>query len=143
MTDGYVNASSVGAIAIAESDPNVLYVGMGESCIRGNVSFGDGVYRSTDGGATWTHLGLVATRHIARVRVHPKDPDLVYVAALGHVFGPNPERGVCRSKDGGKTWDPILQVLDRTGAIDLNVPGAPLPVGLRKRRRGVRSLPVG
>lgn len=121
VTDGYVNSSSVGAIAVAASDPNVLYVGMGESCIRGNVTFGDGVYKSTDGGETWGHLGLEATRHIARVRVHPTNPDVVYVAALGHAFGPNPERGIYRSKDGGKTWEPILQVSDRTGAIDLSM----------------------
>lgn len=121
VTDGSVNSSSVGAIALAVSDPNVLYAGMGESCIRGNVTFGDGVYRSTDGGETWKHLGLEATRHIARVRVHPNDPDLVYVAALGHAFGPNPERGVYRSKNGGKTWEVVLQVSDRTGAIDLSM----------------------
>ena len=110
ISDGYVNSASVGAIAIAPSDPNVLYVGMGEACIRGNVSFGDGVYRSTDGGRTWTHRGLTDTRHISRVRIHPQNPDLVYVAALGHAFGPNPDRGVFRSSDGGEHWEKVLFV---------------------------------
>src|SRR5713101_4109887 len=82
-----------------------VYAGMGESTIRGDVSHGDGVYRSTDAGRTWAHLGLADTRHIGRVRVHPRDPDLVYVAALGHAFGPNRERGVYRSCDGGRTWE--------------------------------------
>ena len=92
---------------------------MGESCIRGNVSHGDGVYRSTDAGKTWTHVGLRDTMQIGRIRVHPRDPDLVYVAALGHTWGPNAERGVFRSKDGGKTWSKVLFVDDRTGAVDL------------------------
>src|SRR5204862_3288774 len=106
---------------VADSDPNVVYAGMGEACIRGNVSHGDGVYRSTDAGRTWTHVGLRETRQIARVRVHPRDPDLVYVAALGHTFGPNAERGVFRSKDGGRSWQNVLFVDDRTGAIDLDM----------------------
>ena len=88
VSDDFFKTSAVGAIAVAESDPNVIYAGMGEACIRGNVSYGDGVYKSTDGGATWANVGLQDTRHIARVRVHPKNPDLVYVAALGHAFGP-------------------------------------------------------
>ena len=108
ITDGQVKTGSVGAIAVAPSDPNVLYVGMGESCIRGNVSHGDGVYRSTDAGKTWTHVGLRDTMQIGRIRVHPLDPDLVYVAALGHTWGPHAERGVFRSKDGGKTWSKSL-----------------------------------
>ena len=99
-----MKTGSVGAIAVAPSDPNVVYVGMGESCIRGNVSHGDGVYRSTDAGKTWTHVGLRDTRQIGRIRVHPQNPDLVYVAALGHAWGPHAERGVFRSRDGGKTW---------------------------------------
>ncbi len=121
ISDGYLQTAAVGAIAVAESDPNVLYVGMGEACIRGDVSHGDGVYKSTDGGKTWTHLGLEDTRHIARVRIHPKDPDLVYVAALGHAFGPNMQRGVFRSADGGKTWDHILFRSEKAGAIDLSM----------------------
>jgi photosystem II stability/assembly factor-like uncharacterized protein len=83
VSDGYLHTAAVGAIAVADSDPNVIYVGMGECCIRGDVSHGDGVYRSTDAGQTWTHLGLEDTRHIARIRIHPHNPDLVYVAALG------------------------------------------------------------
>lgn len=119
ISDSLFQTGSVGAIAVAESDPNVIYVGMGEACIRGNVSPGDGVYKSDDGGKTWKHLGLAETQTIARVRVHPKNADLVYVAALGHVFGPNPERGIYRSTDGGKTWVKILYKNEKTGAIDL------------------------
>ncbi|HLW00873.1 MAG TPA: hypothetical protein VKT82_19595 [Ktedonobacterales bacterium] len=119
VTDGFFKRASVGAIAVADSDPNVIYVGMGETTIRGNVSHGDGVYKSTDGGQTWTHLGLEKTRNIAKVRVHPHNPDLVYVAALGHAHGPNPERGVYRSRDGGKTWEQVLFRSENAGAIDL------------------------
>ena len=103
VSDGFFRTAAVGALAVAASDPNVVYAGMGESTIRGDVSHGDGVYRSTDAGRTWSHLGLADTRHIGRVRVHPRDPDLVYVAALGHAFGPNDERGVFRSRDGGRS----------------------------------------
>jgi photosystem II stability/assembly factor-like uncharacterized protein len=119
ISDGYFRTAAVGALAVADSDPNVIYAGMGECCIRGDVSHGDGVYRSTDGGKTWAHLGLEDTRHIARVRIHPRNPDVVYVAALGHVYGPNLQRGVFRSTDGGKTWDHILFRSDKAGAIDL------------------------
>ncbi len=119
VSDGQVKTGSVGALAVAPSDPNVVYAGMGESCIRGNVSHGDGVYRTSDGGKTWAHLGLRETMQIGRVRVHPRDPDVVYVAALGHTWGPNAERGVFRSKDGGKTWSKVLFVDDKTGAVDL------------------------
>src|SRR5207245_3158840 len=87
----------------------------------GNVSHGDGVYRSTDGGRTWIHVGLRDTRQIGRVRVHPRDPDLVYVAALGHAFGRSAERGVFRSRDGGRTWQKVLYVDDKTGAVDLDM----------------------
>lgn len=119
VSDGYFKRASVGAIAVAPSDPNVIYVGMGETSIRGNVSHGDGVYKSTDGGKTWIHLGLEDTRHIAKVRIHPQNPDLVYVAALGHAHGPNAERGVYRSKDGGKTWEQILFRSEDAGVSDL------------------------
>jgi len=119
ISDGFFRRASVGALAMAESDPNVVYAGMGECGMRGNVTHGDGVYRSTDGGATWVHAGLADTQNIARVRVHPRDPELVYVAAFGHRFGPNPERGVYRSRDGGLTWERILSRGDRAGAIDL------------------------
>lgn len=119
MSDGFFKRASVGALAVAASDPNVIYAGMGECCIRANVSHGDGVYRSTDAGATWSHCGLEATRHIGRVRVHPTNPDLVYVAALGHAHGPNDERGVYRSRDGGSTWELILHHSPDAGAVDL------------------------
>ena len=117
--DGPLGTGSVGAVAVAGSDPNVVYVGMGEACIRGNTSHGDGVYKSTDAGKTWKHVGLRDTRQIGKVRVHPGNPDLVYVAALGHAFGPNAERGVFRSKDGGASWQKVLYVDDKTGAVDL------------------------
>ena len=119
VSDGYFQRASVGALAVAPSDPNVIYAGMGEATIRGNVSHGDGVYRSTDAGSTWTHCGLAATRNIGKVRVHPRDPDLVYVAAFGHAHGPNAERGVYRSRDGGKSWEQILTRGEGAGAIDL------------------------
>ena len=121
VSDGYFNTAAVGAIAVAPSDPNVVYAGMGEACIRGDVTYGDGVYRSTDGGQTWTNVGLSDTRHIGRVRVHPTNPDLVYVAALGHAYGPNDERGVFRSKDGGNTWEKVLFRSEDAGAIDLSM----------------------
>jgi photosystem II stability/assembly factor-like uncharacterized protein len=120
VTDGHVGTGSVGAVAVAESDPNVVYAGMGEAQIRGVASsHGDGVYRSTDAGGTWHHLGLANTRQISRVRVHPEDPDLVYVAAQGSPWKANRERGVYRSRDGGRTWLRILYVDDHTGACDL------------------------
>lgn len=120
VTDGQLGTSSVGAISVAESDPNVVYVGMGEHAIRGVMtSHGDGVYRSTDAGRTWTHLGLEHTRSISRIRVHPNNPDLVYVAAQGAPYGANPERGVYRSEDGGQNWDLVLTVDDNSGASDL------------------------
>src|SRR5712691_5339593 len=112
--------SSIGSIAVAASDPNVIYAGTGEACIRGNISFGDGVYKSTDAGKNWKNVGLRDTRHIGRVIVHPRNPDLVYVAALGHAYGPNTERGVFRSADGGKTWEKVLYKDDKTGAIDIS-----------------------
>ncbi|MDQ3809279.1 MAG: glycosyl hydrolase [Chloroflexota bacterium] len=121
ISDGFFRTAAVGALAIASADPNVLYAGMGESTIRGNVSHGDGVYRSTDGGRSWRHVGLAATRHIAKVRVHPTDPNLVYVAALGHAYGPNPERGIFRSRDGGESWEHILFRTERAGAVDLSL----------------------
>ncbi len=119
VSDGFFKTGSVGAIAVSESDPNVVFVGMGESPIRGNVSHGDGVYKSTDNGKTWEPIGLGETYQISRIRIHPLDPDWVYVAALGHVYGPNEQRGVFRTKDGGKTWEKILFRDNKTGAIDL------------------------
>ncbi|MFN7455967.1 MAG: WD40/YVTN/BNR-like repeat-containing protein, partial [Gemmatimonas sp.] len=125
MTDRYFGGT-VGAVAVAPSNPDVVYVGGGEFAIRGNVSHGDGMWKTTDGGRTWTNIGLNDTRQIAKVRVHPTNPDLVYVAAQGHVWGPNAERGVFRSKDGGKSWQKILFRDDSTGAADLVMdPGNP------------------
>jgi photosystem II stability/assembly factor-like uncharacterized protein len=118
MTDKYFGGT-IGAVAVAPSNPDVVYVGGGEFAIRGNVSHGDGMWKTTDGGKTWTNLGLNDTRQISKVRVHPTNPDLVYVAAFGHVWGPNNERGVYRSKDGGKSWQRILFRDDSTGVADL------------------------
>lgn len=111
--------ASVGSIVVAPSDPNVIYVGTGEACIRGNISYGDGMYKSVDAGKTWTHIGLEDTRHIGRVIVDPHNPDIVFVAALGHAYGPNSERGVFRSGDGGKIWQKVLYKDEKTGAIDI------------------------
>ncbi len=119
VSDGYLGTSSVGALAVSESEPGIIYAGMGESTIRTDVSHGDGVYRSSDGGRSWVHVGLSDTRHISEIRIHPRDPDRVYVAALGHAFGPNPERGVYRSNDGGAHWERVLGASDRAGAADL------------------------
>jgi photosystem II stability/assembly factor-like uncharacterized protein len=119
VSDGFFKTGSVGAIAVSENDPNIVYVGMGEAPIRGNVSHGDGMYKSLDTGKTWKRIGLDDTSQISRIRLHPRNPDIVYVAALGHVYGPNEQRGVYRSQDGGETWENILFRDDRTGAIDL------------------------
>ena len=119
VTDGQIRSSSVGAVAVAESNPDIVYLGMGEAQLRQNVLQGDGVYKSTDGGQTWKHIGLEETQVISRIRIHPSDPNKVYAAALGHPFGPNPERGVFRTLDGGRTWKKILYRDERTGAIDL------------------------
>ncbi len=110
---------SIGAVAVSEWDPNVIYVGGGEVTVRGNVSHGYGMWKSTDAGKTWKQIGLKDSRHIPRIRIHPKNPDLVYVAALGHLFGPNAERGVYRSKDGGANWERILFVSNEVGAVDI------------------------
>ncbi|MBO6577256.1 MAG: hypothetical protein JJ896_17580 [Rhodothermales bacterium] len=120
VSDDAFGTSSVGAIAVAPSDPNVVYVGMGEHAVRGVMtSHGDGVYRSTDAGRSWTHVGLPGSRAISRIHVHPSDPDLVYVAVQGAPYGPTEERGVYRTEDGGTTWENILYVSDTAGASDL------------------------
>jgi len=119
ISDGFLDSASVGALTVSDADPNVIYAGMGESTIRLDVSYGDGVYKSTDGGKSWQHMGLADTHHISEIRVHPKDPDLVYVAAFGHAFGPNSERGVYRSTDGGNAWELVLHKSDKAGAADL------------------------
>ena len=122
ISDKFFKTGSVGAIAVAESDPNVIYVGMGEAPIRGvTTSHGDGVYKSTDAGKTWTHVGLDRVRQISEVRIHPSNPDLVYVAAQGAPYGSNPERGIYRSEDGGASWELILYVDEDTGASDLSM----------------------
>jgi photosystem II stability/assembly factor-like uncharacterized protein len=119
LTDGQFDAGGVGAIAIADSDPNVMYVGTGSACPRGNVSPGIGIYKTQDGGETWKHIGLRTAGQIGRIRVHPKNPDLVYAAVLGNVFGPSEDRGVYRSSNGGATWEKVLFVSARTGAVDI------------------------
>jgi photosystem II stability/assembly factor-like uncharacterized protein len=122
ISDGYFKTGSVGAVAVAESDPNVVYVGMGEHAPRGVMtSYGDGVYRSNDAGKTWKHLGLDLTRHIANVVIHPTNPELVYVAAQGALNGPSKERGIYKSDDGGKTWKNVLYVDENSGCSDLNM----------------------
>ena len=120
VSDGFFGGS-IGAVAVSTWDPNVIYAGGGESTVRGNVSHGDGVWKSTDAGKTWTNVGLKDSRHIPRIRIHPRNPDLVYAAVLGHLFAPGNERGVYRSKDGGKTWERILFANDSAGAIDLTL----------------------
>ncbi len=118
VSDGFFGGS-IGAVAVAESDPNVVYAGEGEQTVRGNVSSGWGLWRSTDAGKSWKHIGLKASEHIGRIRVHPQNPDLVYVAAMGNLWKPSDERGVYRSKDGGATWERILFESDKAGAVDL------------------------
>jgi len=119
VTDGQIRSGSVGAVTVAESNPDVVYIGMGEVQLRANVLQGDGVYRSDDGGRNWRHVGLENTQAIGRIRVHPTDPERAFVAALGHPFGPSADRGVFRTTDGGRTWDKVLFRNDRTGAVDL------------------------
>jgi photosystem II stability/assembly factor-like uncharacterized protein len=113
------NIASIGAVAVAPSQGNTVYVGTGEADMRSQVSFGDGMYKSTDAGKTWQHIGLEKTRQIGRVAVDPKNPNIVFVAALGNMYGPGPDRGLYRSRDGGKTWDKVLYKDDNTGAIDV------------------------
>ena len=119
VTDGQISSSSIGAVAVAETNPDVIYIGGGESELRGSITQGDGVYKSTDGGKTWRHIGLRETQAISRIRVHPTNPDIVYVSALGHPYGENEDRGVFRSTDGGNTWKKVLYVSPRAGGADL------------------------
>ncbi len=118
ISDGFFGGS-IGAIAVSEYDPNVIYVGGGEVTVRGNVSYGYGMWRSTDAGKTWKHIGLENSKHIPRIRIHPKDPDLVYAAVLGDLYKPGMDRGIYRSKDGGETWEKVLFVNENAGAVDL------------------------
>jgi len=139
------SVASIGAIGVAPSNPNVVYVGTGECDMRDSISFGDGMYKSIDGGNTWKHIGLDATRQIGRVLVDPRNPDAVFVAALGHAYGPSPDRGVYRSRDGGTTWQKVLFKGDGVGAIDLAIdrptrrPYTPRS-GLRAGRLGTSTI---
>ncbi|MBV9879003.1 MAG: glycosyl hydrolase, partial [Gemmatirosa sp.] len=121
VTDGKIGSASVGAVAVSESNPDVVYIGMGESCIRGNIMPGDGVYKSTDAGKTWTHVGFSNSDAIARIIVDPTNPDVVYVASFGKYGGPSEERGVFKSTDGGKTWKRTLFRDARSGAVDISL----------------------
>jgi photosystem II stability/assembly factor-like uncharacterized protein len=126
ISDSVFQSSSVGAITVAPSDPNVVYVGMGEADMRSNISFGDGMYKSTDGGKTWKHIGLRKADAISTIAVHPKDENTLFVASVGNPFASNPERGVFKSTDGGESWKHVLAIDDSTGAyhvkIDVNNP---------------------
>jgi photosystem II stability/assembly factor-like uncharacterized protein len=121
VTDGQIRSASVGAVAVSESNPDVVFIGMGESCIRGNIMPGDGVYKSSDAGKTWTHVGFSESQAISKIRIHPTNPDIVYVASFGKYGAPSEERGVFKSTDGGKTWKKTLFRDDRTGAVDISV----------------------
>src|SRR5579885_3160765 len=112
---------SLGDVCVAPSDKNIVWVGTGESNPRNSVSYGDGVYKSTDGGKSWEHMGLKRSFQIGRIRIHPTNPDIVYVGALGRLYGPNEERGLFKTTDGGKTWEKVLFVDDKTGVIDVRL----------------------
>jgi photosystem II stability/assembly factor-like uncharacterized protein len=121
ITDGQIGSASVGAIAVSQTNTNIVFIGMGETCIRGNIQSGDGVYKSTDAGKTWTHVGFRDAKNISKIRIHPTNPDIVYVAAFGHHAAPNEERGVFKSIDGGRTWKRTLFRDAKTAAIDLSI----------------------
>jgi photosystem II stability/assembly factor-like uncharacterized protein len=122
VSDGFFKTGSVGAVAVAESDANVVYVGMGEHAVRGVMtSSGDGVYKSTDAGKSWKKMGLDLTRHIARIVINPKNPDIVFVAAQGALYGKSKERGIYKSTDGGITWKNVLFVDEQTGCAELSM----------------------
>lgn len=117
--DSHDGMVSIGDVAVAPSSPNIVWVGTGEANNRQSSSWGDGVYKSLDGGETWIPVGLKETRHVGRIVIHPSNPNLVYVAAVGHLWGSNPERGVFKTTDGGRTWEKVLYVDEHTGAVDL------------------------
>ena len=121
VTDGKITSASVGSVAVSESNPDVVFIGTGETCIRGNIMPGDGVYKSTDAGKTWTNVGFRESHGIARIRIHPTNPDIIWVAAFGKFSAPNPERGVYKSTDGGKSWRRVLFRDDKTAAIDISI----------------------
>ncbi|HET7621923.1 MAG TPA: glycosyl hydrolase [Gemmatimonadaceae bacterium] len=121
VTDGQISSASVGAVAVSESDPDIVFIGTGESCIRNNIMPGDGVYKSTDGGKTWTHVGFEGVDAISKIRIDPSNPNIVYVAAFGKYSEPSAERGVFKSTDGGKSWRKVLYRDDKTGAIDISI----------------------
>jgi len=121
VTDGKINSASVGAVAVCEADPDVVYIGTGETQLRGNIMQGDGVYKSTNGGGTWSHLGLAETQNISRIRIHPTDCNTAWVGAFGVHSMPNPERGVYKTTDGGESWRKVLYRDDRSGAVDISV----------------------
>ncbi len=121
VTDGQITSASVGAVAVSETNPDLVYIGTGESCIRGNIMAGDGVYRSTDAGKTWTHIGFEKSENISRIRIHPTNPDIVFVAAFGKYSVPNEDRGVYKSTDGGKSWRKVLYRDSKTAAIDISI----------------------
>ena len=121
VTDGQIRSASVGAVAVSESNPDIVFIGTGETCIRGNIMGGDGVYKSTDAGKTWAHVGFRDSENISKIRIHPTNPDIIWVAAFGKHGAANAERGVFKSTDGGRTWKKTLFRDNRTGAIDLSV----------------------
>lgn len=121
VTDGQIKSASVGAVAVSESNPDIVYIGMGETCIRGNIMPGDGVYRSTNAGKTWTHVGFSESDGISKIRIHPTNPDIIFVASFGKYSVPSAERGVFKSTDGGKSWRKVLYRDDKTGAIDITI----------------------
>ncbi|MBI3492117.1 MAG: hypothetical protein HY047_10095, partial [Acidobacteria bacterium] len=121
VTDGQITTSSVGAVAVAESDPNIIYIGTGESCIRGNIMPGDGVYKSADAGKTWSHIGFTDSDAISKIRIHPTNPNIVFVADFGKYGAPSDERGLYKSTDGGRTWQRKLFRDSKTGAVDVEI----------------------
>ena len=121
VTDGQIHSSSVGAVAVSETNPDLVWIGMGEQCIRGNIQPGDGIYKSTDAGKTWTHMGFRDSDAISRIRIHPTNPDIVFVADFGKYGGPSAERGVFKSTDGGTSWRKVLFRDDKTGAVDIAI----------------------
>jgi photosystem II stability/assembly factor-like uncharacterized protein len=121
VTDHQITSSSVGAVAVAESNPDIVFIGMGESCIRGNIQPGDGVYKSSDAGKTWAHIGFTRSDAISKIRIHPTNPDIVFVADFGRYSVPSDERGIYKSVDGGKSWQRKLFRDNKTGGVDIAI----------------------